>query len=425
MKTSVYVISALLCCFFSIAAFAQQEKRYPDWHDLSVEDRLEYNSDPGKILPDARECFQKGEYGRTLMICSMHYVVYGDETREKEEKNTLEAKAKQCYDWSNEMKALLSGGDVAEAKKKAREIIEMNPQDKAALDVLLLSDPVVVPVDTTPVIVHVTGVSLSPKILSTTEGETTWLTVRVRPSDAADKSVVWSSGEPSIATVDQRGQVKAVAPGTVAIVVKARDGNWTDSCRVTVKPKPQPVEEPVVEVSPDTVAVTPVTPVTPETAPVFPSKPQSPLNDQPAHTMFVAKAGASYLIGFSSPVHPCIALGVYDLGGSRFGLEVGGYYMKMMGVDASLAVRLSKAFYLRAGAGLFSYSGTKGINAVLGFNFLIKRHFCLDIGAGYFPTIQTMGTKTVTTAGATYEMPVAVTARKAGIVPTIKIGWAF
>lgn len=419
MKSSAYLFSVLLCCFFSIVAFAQQEIRYPDWHDLPFEDRLEYNSNPGKILPDARAFFQKGEYGRTLMNCSMHYVVYGGETRDKEERKTLETKAQKCYVLSNAMNALLSAGKVTEAKKIARDIIEMNPQDKATLDVLLMSDPIVVPVDTVPAIVPVSGVSLSPNMVSMTEGDTTLLTVLVHPSDASEKSVNWSSEDPSLATVDQLGQVKAVAPGTTAIIVKTLEGDYVDICLVSVKPKPQPIEEPVVEVSPDTVAITPVT------APVTTDKPQSQKNEQPSHTKFIAKAGASYLISFSNPVHPCLALGVYDLGGSRFGLEVGGYYLKMAGVDVSLAVRLSKALYLRAGAGFFSYSGTQGINAILGFNFLIKRHFCLDIGASYFPMIQTMGTESFTTANITYALPVATTAMKAGIIPSIKIGWAF
>ena len=55
------------------------------------------------------------------------------------------------------------------------------------------------------------------------KGDIVTLTTTVEPSDAADKSIVWSSSNEEVATVDQNGKVKAVGQGTVSI--KAMNDN--------------------------------------------------------------------------------------------------------------------------------------------------------------------------------------------------------
>ncbi len=51
------------------------------------------------------------------------------------------------------------------------------------------------------------------------------LTAEVQPADASDPSVIWSSSDPSIATVDQDGLVTAVGQGEVTITAEAQDGS--------------------------------------------------------------------------------------------------------------------------------------------------------------------------------------------------------
>ena len=72
--------------------------------------------------------------------------------------------------------------------------------------------------------------------LSLFEDETYTLSATVSPSNATDKSVTWSSSNPSVATVSSSGVVTAVNAGTTTIKVKADDGSGVaDSCSVTVK----------------------------------------------------------------------------------------------------------------------------------------------------------------------------------------------
>jgi len=91
-----------------------------------------------------------------------------------------------------------------------------------------------------PPTVAVTGVTLSETTASmTVGGETLTLTATVAPDNATDKTVVWTSSDPSVATVAD-GVVTAVAAGTATITATATNGtddtadDKTATCTITV-----------------------------------------------------------------------------------------------------------------------------------------------------------------------------------------------
>ena len=81
--------------------------------------------------------------------------------------------------------------------------------------------------------IPVSRLSLSETTLTLTVGEEANLSVTVTPDDATDKTVVWSTSDPNVATVSN-GLVRAVAPGSATIYVKTADGLISASCAVTV-----------------------------------------------------------------------------------------------------------------------------------------------------------------------------------------------
>lgn len=81
--------------------------------------------------------------------------------------------------------------------------------------------------------IPVTSVQLDLTTLQLTEGETQLLLATVLPEDASDKSVTWSSSDPTVASVSE-GLVTALAAGTTTITVNA--SGLTASCEVTVIP---------------------------------------------------------------------------------------------------------------------------------------------------------------------------------------------
>lgn len=82
--------------------------------------------------------------------------------------------------------------------------------------------------------IPVTSITLNQTTATLKKGETLTLTATVAPSDAANKSVTWSSGNTSVATVSTSGVVTAVGEGTAVITVKTADGGKTATCTVAV-----------------------------------------------------------------------------------------------------------------------------------------------------------------------------------------------
>ncbi len=85
---------------------------------------------------------------------------------------------------------------------------------------------------TVTVTVPVESITLDKTSLTMKVGETATLKATVKPDDATDKTVTWSSADKSIATVDKTGKVTAVKEGETVITAKA--GDKTASCKVTV-----------------------------------------------------------------------------------------------------------------------------------------------------------------------------------------------
>jgi alpha-amylase len=80
--------------------------------------------------------------------------------------------------------------------------------------------------------VDVTGISLNKTDLTLNPGGTFQLEATVSPSDATDKTVTWTSSDPSVVSV-KNGLVKAVSAGTATVTATA--GGKSARCEVTVQ----------------------------------------------------------------------------------------------------------------------------------------------------------------------------------------------
>ena len=83
--------------------------------------------------------------------------------------------------------------------------------------------------------VAVTSITLNKSSFTLTEGNTETLVATVKPDNATDKTVTWTSSNTAVATVDAGGKVTAVKNGSATITAKA--GNVTTTCSVTVSSK--------------------------------------------------------------------------------------------------------------------------------------------------------------------------------------------
>ena len=93
--------------------------------------------------------------------------------------------------------------------------------------------------DETEKTVAVTGITLNKTELTLTAGGKETLTATVKPDNATDKTVTWTSDKTGIATVSAGGEVTAVAKGSTTITATA--GGKSATCTVTVNPVTYPV----------------------------------------------------------------------------------------------------------------------------------------------------------------------------------------
>ena len=82
--------------------------------------------------------------------------------------------------------------------------------------------------------VNVSSVKLNNSTINVYVGKTYNLSATVYPTNATNKSLVWSSSNTNIATVDNNGRITGKAVGTTNITVRTVDGNKTATAKVNV-----------------------------------------------------------------------------------------------------------------------------------------------------------------------------------------------
>ena len=100
-------------------------------------------------------------------------------------------------------------------------------------------------------VVKVSGVALNRSNLTfSSKGESFDLKATVRPSNATNARVSYTTSDASVAGVSSSGVVTAGVEGSCTITVKTADGDYTASCRVVVKyPEPEVIHVESVSLS--------------------------------------------------------------------------------------------------------------------------------------------------------------------------------
>ncbi len=91
--------------------------------------------------------------------------------------------------------------------------------------------------------VSVTGVNIEQKEISLAPGGSATIVAKIEPSDAKDKSVVWTSSDNNVVTIDENGNIKAIGVGTATITVTTKDGGYKSTTVVKVSKDVVKVEE--------------------------------------------------------------------------------------------------------------------------------------------------------------------------------------
>ncbi|MFV0268384.1 MAG: Ig-like domain-containing protein, partial [Draconibacterium sp.] len=67
-------------------------------------------------------------------------------------------------------------------------------------------------------------------------GDKETLIAFVEPNNATNEKLLWSSDNPLIANVNNKGEVVAIATGMATIIVATEDGGYSKTCKVSVIP---------------------------------------------------------------------------------------------------------------------------------------------------------------------------------------------
>jgi len=80
----------------------------------------------------------------------------------------------------------------------------------------------------------VESIELSTTQISVRKGTIFWIYGAAKPDNAVNKTIIWSSSDTSIATVDQTGMVTTVAPGECSIIATSEDTGVIAKCLLVV-----------------------------------------------------------------------------------------------------------------------------------------------------------------------------------------------
>ena len=83
-------------------------------------------------------------------------------------------------------------------------------------------------------VIKVSQVVLNIRSVSMSVGATNQLTATIKPSNATNKGITWSSSDPSVVSVDANGKITALKAGTAKVYAKADNGVF-DVCGVIVR----------------------------------------------------------------------------------------------------------------------------------------------------------------------------------------------
>lgn len=83
--------------------------------------------------------------------------------------------------------------------------------------------------------IQISALTLNKNSFTLEVDETEILMASFEPTNATDVELIWSSSDTKIATVDQKGIIKAISEGFVNVIVKTNDGKVSQTAKITVK----------------------------------------------------------------------------------------------------------------------------------------------------------------------------------------------
>ena len=164
-----------------------------------------------------------------LSLDKTSLTLHGDESQQLTA-TVMPTDASQALMWtsSDESVATVSQSGLVSAVAAGHAVITATTTDGTNLSVSC---------NVTVLPMHAESIQLNVTTAGLNEGSTLQLTATVLPGEYNNKTVIWESNNPSVATVDSNGLVTTHSVGTATITAKTTDGsNLSTTCTVTLLP---------------------------------------------------------------------------------------------------------------------------------------------------------------------------------------------
>ena len=86
-----------------------------------------------------------------------------------------------------------------------------------------------------PNVVPVTGIYVESNSIKIKVKQSMVVVAKVKPDDATNTKLIWSSSDEKVVTVDKKGTIEGKSAGTAIITVKTEDGNFKEEIKVEVE----------------------------------------------------------------------------------------------------------------------------------------------------------------------------------------------
>lgn len=124
---------------------------------------------------------------------------------------------------SDESVAVVDSGGNVKAQSAGTAVITVTSEEGKKTDSCIVTVPV-----------PVTGIELEYDNITVDVNTEFELKAIVYPEDAANKSVIWSSSDESVVSINNNGVLHANGGGFAEIIVRTEDGSYTATCQVSV-----------------------------------------------------------------------------------------------------------------------------------------------------------------------------------------------
>lgn len=230
------LLTLIACVVYPVSAEAAE---MPNWDDYTYEELVEIRTELDAYIQKLEKQYAIEHGNRTIILNESEQTIYQGKTF------AFTAEVKKVVEDAPETTGFVwSSSDETIAKVSTNGVVTAVGYGDAVITCTASDDENIFVEATVHVVLPVTALELDNReatlVISDRDATAAQMTLHctVIPDNAYIKTVQWSSSNEEIAVVDEKGVIRAIAPGTATITATSEDSFATPktaTCRVTIQ----------------------------------------------------------------------------------------------------------------------------------------------------------------------------------------------